>query len=107
MLHARITTHEVIQTPLPDGQIRSDLGKEIVYDVEGDEEKNRIYVNGKYIKFVQDKFCGLAYGVRKTMVKSMYPMEEFFKEFFYDKFWWYGFTIPFCKRVIENGKVDK
>lgn len=107
MLHAKITTHEIIQTPLPDGQIRSELGKEIVYDVEGDEKKQRIYVNGKYIKFVHDELCGLAYGVRKTMIKSMYSMEDFFKEFFYDKFWWYGFSIAFCKKVSENGKVDK
>ena len=107
MLHAKITTHEIIQTPLPDGQIHSELGKEIVYNVEGDEKRQRIYVNGKYIKFVHDELCGLAYGVRKTMVKSMYSMEKFFKEFLYDKFWWYGFTISFCKQVVENGKIEK
>ena len=107
MLHARITTHEIIQTPLPDGQIRSELGKEIVYDVVGDEAKQRIYVNGKYIKYIQDESCDFAWSVRKTFVRSMYSMEKFFKEFFYDKFWRYEFSAAFCKKVSENGKVDK
>lgn len=107
MLHAKITTHEVINTPLPDGQTHSELGKEIVYNVEGDEEKQRIYVNGKYIKYIQDESCDFAWSVRKTFVRSMYSMEKFFKEFFYDEFWWYGFSITFCKRVVENGKIDK
>ena len=107
MLQARVATHEVIQTPLPDGQIHSEFGKEIVYDVKGDEKKQRIYVNGKYIKYTHDERCDFDYSVRKTMVKSVYSMEEFFKEFFYDKSWWYGFTISFCKRVSKTGKTDK
>lgn len=107
MLHARITMNECIETPLPNGQIHCEFGKEIVYNIKGDEEKQRIYVNGKYIKYVHDEYCGLAYGVRKTMIKSMYSMEDFFKEFFYDKFRWHGFSKDFCKKVSEFGKVDK
>lgn len=106
MLHAKITTHEVINTPLPDGQTHSELEKEIVYNIKGDEKKQRIYVNGKYIKFVHDEYCGLAWGYRKTLIKSIYSMEEFFKEFFWNEFW-DGRSITFCKRVTENGKIDK
>ena len=101
-----IIRHEVISIPLPNGQIKSELGKELRYRCTFDKDKQRLIVNDKYMKFKQEEDSKFAYQIRKTFIRSYKDISTFFKEFFDDKFGWSDVMIHAISRYGKPVPAD-
>ena len=104
MKQVEVVWHDVIETPLTNGQFRSSLGQEHHATFKCDTENQRIYCDDKYISFRHDFGCGFAYQVRKTFIRSLYELDEFWKEFFDDEFW-YSFQRKMAEHIRKYGKT--
>ena len=98
------TWHDIIKTPLPNGQFQSSLGQEHHAVFTCDLEHQRIYCDGKYIPFRYECGSEFAYQIRKTFIRSCHTLEDFWKEFSEDK-WWYSFRHNIMEHIGKYGKT--